>query len=805
MNRRLPTPIGPERFPAVGHGTPPRPDAEAGELDLPRFRSLIARRWRSIVGVTVVAVLAASVYTLLVAPVWDASALIRVDEKEGGLIAPSGLEALTNLAGGGEIETEMRMLRTRPTAEDVVDELDLHVRVEDPKEIPRELLFASLEFGRNTIEAEYSIRPAVGGRYRIRAAGGDTPPLDREFAPGEPIEIPGGTLVLADLARGRDREGDPLPTSVDLETVLFQEAVEDLFEDMSVTRPDRDADVIRVGYRSTDIVLAAEVPNAMAQAFIRRRDETNRADARSTVGFLSEQVEDTRVRLEAVEEEMRGFREGEQIVALDAEAEAQVERLARLETERTGLDTERAALSELISDIEQGSGPPDYRRLASFPTFFRNDAVAGILEELIQADRARNEFLVRFTPNHPDVIALDERIDQLEGQLASIGRNYLGSIERQIAALDDALGRFGSELERVPARQIRFARLLRQADLLSELYKLLSTRLKEAEVAAAIDDSSVRIVEYAIQALEPDSPRPVRNLALAAVLGLMLGLALAYLRDAADPRLQPTDRIEDLYGVPTMARIPSLAVRNGLSGRDGLVVAEASGSVAAESYRSLRTNVGFVRGGEGASEIVVASPSPDGGSSVAAANLAVALAQRGRSTLLIDADMHQPSQHRLFRLPAGPGWRECLEAGEVVDGAVRPTHVPGLSLLAAGERPAHPAELLDNPGADGVLDALRARFDALILVAPPVLPVADATILAPRTHGVILVVRAGVTDKGEIARAIEQLRRGDAVVLGVVVGDAEPEGSYPGYLTTAGDRPRGGLRALIRRHDDAGN
>ena len=148
------------------------------------------------------------------------------------------------------------------------------------------------------------------------------------------------------------------------------------------------------------------------------------------------------------------------------------------------------------------------------------------------------------------MIAVDNRITQLEEQLGAIGRNYRSSLDDQIASLDAVLARFGSELEQIPEREIQFARLERQTLMLAELYTMLQTRLKEAEVAEAVEDPSVRVVETAILPIEPVSPRPVRNMALAGILGLMLGVGLAFVREYMDTRLHSSDQIEHLYGLP---------------------------------------------------------------------------------------------------------------------------------------------------------------------------------------------------------------------------------------------------------------
>jgi tyrosine-protein kinase Etk/Wzc len=780
-----------------------RPESyEGDEIDLRDIWMTLKRRRRTILVTLLLVVAAVATYTFLVTPVWYASALIRVDDsQQSSLISPE-LTALVGLPGGGsQIETELRILHTRPIAEDVVDRHDLHIVVTEPRDLSRELLFASLQFGRETVQGEYEIRPSREGRYRIRATGDETPPLDAEFSAGERVQLPGGSFVLRDLARLTDRDGNSLPTEIDLATWPFQRAVKGFLETVSVGRPDREANVLQVGYRTTDRALVHQVPNTHAERFIQRRIETQKIEARGTVAFLEAEVEDTRQQLEDVEASLQDFREGEQIVAVEAEAEAQVERLATLQTRRTQLDAERAALAGLLTEIDADAESPDYRRLASFPTFFQNQAVTGMLGSLIQADSARAALQTRMTPQHPDVIAIEERIAQLEGQLGSIGRNYLGSLSDQISALDTILTQFGAELETVPERQIQFARIQRQLDMLAELYTVLQTRLKEAEVQEAIDDSSVQIVEHAIEPLEPVSPKPVRNLALAMMLGLVLGIVLAFVREYMDRRLHSSDRIEALYGLPTMARIPGMALGSGREDRSAeLVALRDTLSLGAESFRNLRTNVRFAGKGEGADALVVTSPSTREGKSLTAANLAVTLAQQGRPTLLLDADMRRPVQHRQFEVPQTPGLSDCLLADELLDGVIHPTMLESLFVLPAGSQPQNPAELLDSPQMDRLLEALRTRYDAVIIDSPPVLAVTDSAVLAPKTDGVILVVRAEKSDKDAIALAIQQLRQVDAEILGIVINDAKAEGSYHSYYKEYyGETRPTGLAGLIER------
>lgn len=777
----------------------------SGEID---FRDVLAgmRRQKDAIGwSTLVVVLLVVAWTLWVTPVWSAAALIRVEDKEQGLLTAPALTALTGLGGGGsELETELRILQTRPIAEDVVDRLDLTFVVTDPLDVPRDVLFTSLDFGRSTVEDEFEIRHMEGNRYRLNSTSDDTPALQRDFEPGEPVEIAGGTFVLADPDAGKDVEADPMPRVIRFETHSFQAAVKDLREDLSATRPDREANVLQVTYRSTDRILVYSVPNTAARIFIARRAATNRADASSTVAYIEAQVDSTRTQLKVVEDSLKRFQEKQQVVSVEAEAEAQIGRRSALETQRMQLDAEREALARLLTDVETDSVRPNYRRLASFPTFFRNDAVASMLGSLIQADSARSALLARATPNHPDVVAIEDRIAELEGQLGDIGRNYLRSLNDQIDALDEELDDFRGELEQVPGRQITFLRLSRQVEILGELYKTLQTRLKEAQIQESMNDSSVRVVEDAIEPIEPLSPRPARNLVLAVVLGLVMGSMIAFVREYTDDRLRGTDSLDTLFGLPTIARIPVPAAREHRGVRP-LMLAEDAGSVSAESFRSLRTNVGLERRDRGGDTLLVTSPSAAEEKAATAGNFAVTLARAGFRTLLVDADMRRPSQHVPFDLAREPGLSDFLRGDGGAAEVMRATSVDGLFVLPAGRAVGNPAELLGSPETGQLLRELRAGFDAVIIDAPPVLAVTDAAVLAPDVDGVILVVRAEATARHAIALAIRQLRQLNAKVLGGVVTDADAESafqaSYSEYF--GGRESASGLGGLLDRIRDA--
>ena len=220
-----------------------------------------------------------------------------------------------------------------------------------------------------------------------------------------------------------------------------------------------------------------------------------------------------------------------------------------------------------------------------------------------------------------------------------------------------------------------------------------------------------------------------------------------------------------------------------------LVAALAPQSVAAEQNPLLRTRLKNAANGRTVRTIIVTSPSMGDGKSVTAANLALTMAQEfHHRVLLIDGDMRRPSVATLFGLPVGPGLADVLMGGVELDAALVNFPDQRLTVLPAGTPPGHPAELLGSSGMRRVLDSLRTRFDTVLLDMPPVAPVADVHVVSPMADGILMIVRAGVTAKPAIERAISGLDV--AKVLGLVLNEAgDPKAytyGYGGYGYIAG-------------------
>jgi tyrosine-protein kinase Etk/Wzc len=792
------------------------PGDEPSHITLHDVWSAFVRNLWLIAGSVALALAVAAVYTSRQERVYGSEATLQFADSRGGGGLLSQVPALPGIGGSGAgsgIETELLILRSRRIAEDVTDSLALQVRVVEPS-LRRSQVFSRVSADRTTPAGSWELRLQPDGSYAVHRQGSGRE--EGRAAPGETVRLGAAEVTLNPALRTN------APPRLIVAVAPFRAAVGALRGGLDVSQPNPKAQVVSVRYRSGDPELAALVPNTVARSFIQYRAGTSKSESRSTVGFLREQVANYERQLREAESSLRAFREGGQIVSLEDEASEQVSRLADLQAKRDELQVERESLQKLLDRTEAGApggnGSPLYRELAAFPVFLSNRAVQDILQSLTRLEDERATLSVRRTASNADVAAIDKRISELELQLYQTARSYLGSLETQIASLDDRLARFRGKMELVPGREIEFARLARQQKLLEGVYTLLHSRLKEAELQEAVQRSDVTILDDALVPEAPLAPRPLHNLALGGLLGLLIAGLLVVVREALDPRVRSRSQVAlAVSGRPVLGVIPDLAALSGrvrylrripipaLASDNGYRVGrlEPQGP-ASEAFRALRTNLLLASGDRAPQVVAVTSAMPGDGKSTSALQLATSFAQQEVRTLLVDADLRDGKLHAALGLPLEAGLAEVLTGRTPLDAAIRSVPVggapgePGFDLLPSGTYPPNPAELLGSPRMHTLLTELRQRYDVVIFDLPAVGAAVDATLLARHADKTLFVMRYGVSHQESVRQGIEGLEQLGIIVGGVVLNDVPPgtTGGFGMYGAAAAGAGVGGRMAL---------
>ncbi len=758
---------------------------------------------------------AAWIYVHYARPVYEANALFDINGQRSVEFAPtSGPEH-------DQVSTEMEVLTSRTMAEQVIENLGLQLMLREPRSLSRNDVMRAVAVSSEADSGTYWLVREPDRRFALQRSKKGSPAL-AYYAPGDTVKTVDFSFVLSQHAAGYP--------AISFHVQRFPEAVGDLGDALRVARPSAQANLVRLSYSGSDAPLLAATLNSLGRTYMGRRQNVGTTEARERVKFLQGQIATLSGQLTASEDQLEDFRTKGSVVDPKSQGSSQVTRLVDMQAERSKIETERSALAQLLKEVNAAAAAPQaagvaspYRRLIAFPTLLRNEAASEILRSLSSVEDERAKLLTRRTAADPDVAVLTNRITELEDQLRQIAVTYEEGLKNQVAAEDASMAAFSRDLSKIPAQEATYQRLQRQPKVLEDMYGMLQTKLKEAEIQAATVDATVQVVDSAVAPQKPVRPRALLDLAAALVLGAVIGLLLAVAREHLDATVRTREQLQTITEVPVLGLIPRIRVRStdgafkrfavhlkrkvkrerapvplvGLTptsrrselSKSAAAIARAldldveSRSGIIEAFGQLQTNIQYARPDQRVKSIVVTSALPGEGKTTTAVNLALTLAQHGTSVLLIDADLRCGSVASAFDINIAPGLSELLEGKAQLDATLHRLEVGGmgrLSVIPSGLVPANPGGVLLSNELRDLLEQAEREYDIIIIDSPPLNVVADAAILSGVTQGVVLVARSGVTAKAAITYAAEQLRLVRAPLFGTILNDIEPK-SYSSY------------------------
>ncbi len=519
------------------------------------------------------------------------------------------------------------------------------------------------------------------------------------------------------------------------------------------------------------------------------------------------------------------------------------ERLASLDAQRTGLKAQLARLQGTFDAvnkaIKEGRSQADLlellnsspaqmqtmspRMLGSMPmmdsTAARSPSIlsSSLEQELIALQLEEGKMLEDFGPNHQRVKSVRDRMATIRAMLAPAGTPEGQSVElrdRQVRAKEHLVALRLSQLKQdlqdtvrtlksmdslfdkemadarkafpIEAQEASFRRAIERSQL---LYDTITQRLKELNVVSTSRGFETQVITPPTDA-EKVSPKGSMVFPLAVFLGLLLGGGLAYLAEYTDKSFRSTEDIRRRLGLQIMGIIPLVKQ----DAKEAIIIEEGEeqpapslftwhrrASKEAEAYRGVRTALYFSTHGQGRKVIQVTSPNKGDGKSTLAANLAVSIAQSGKSCLLVDADLRRPQVGKLFNVKRPVGFASVLGGLSEPNEVIVPTVIPNLSIIPAGPTPPNPAELLTGMRLHEVLEWLRERYDYVIVDSPPLLAVTDPGVVGPQVDGVVMALRPTKRSRVEAKRAKEILDNLGINVFGVVVNAIDQSSQQAGY------------------------
>ena len=348
---------------------------------------------------------------------------------------------------------------------------------------------------------------------------------------------------------------------------------------------------------------------------------------------------------------------------------------------------------------------------------------------------------------------------------------FQASIDADLQATQDLIRASQAQVETLTALADRTAEQdLELRALEDRLASLRSTYASLLSFSSGNASNLLNVIEPAVAETSPVAPRTLLNVLLAAVLGLLVAVGIAFVADYLDDAIKESDDVRDVTGLSTLGTIARMKGSANRSQIYQLAALLYPRSGIAEAYRALRANIEFASVDSPVRTLLVTSSVAGEGKTVTAANLAVVFAQAGRRVLLVDADLRKPGVHQIFDLPNSHGLTTLLSGGEVSLGAIcHKTDQANLQILTTGPLPPNPAELFSSQRMLAVLEGLTASGDLVIFDSPPLRAVTDAAVLSSQLDGTLFVIDSKRGHRGAVRQGCEILATAGANVLGAVI------------------------------------
>lgn len=564
---------------------------------------------------------------------------------------------------------------------------------------------------------------------------------------------------------------------------------------LRVTRP-LNTYLLLISDRSPDPNVAAEVANAVANSYLARTYDLRIRSSASLSSFMSQQLDELKAKMEKSSLALAQFEKDLNVINPEEKTDILSARLLQLNTEYTNAQAERVSKEAAWNAMKSGS-------VEAAAVSSQGANLAKLNDALVQAQQNLAKAKSVYGANHPEYRKAASELAEVQKQLDDTRRSISSEIEIEYREslnreqmLQKAVAETKAEWDRVNASSFQYQQLKQEAAADKALYNELITKIHEAGINAGFKDNNIRIADVARPSSTPVYPSIRRNLMLAFFFSTCLAIGAVLLLDSLDSTLRDPEEASRFLGTEVIGTLP---LDRNLSPLPKVPESEAAASLAGtedggrgkryyrsisgfeEAVRTIRNTILLSDFEQRLRSIVLTSAEPGEGKTTTAVYLAIANAAHGKKTLLVDADLRRPSIHARFGLAPREGLSNVLTGELAWQDVVIPVESrPNLTLLPSGPGSHRAADLIGSRLAE-LLDEFAKEYDLVILDSPPLLGFAECLQMADAADGVLIVTRAGVTQRKAVATVVSTLQRLRTNVIGVVLNKVTQSTSQYGY------------------------
>ncbi len=581
---------------------------------------------------------------------------------------------------------------------------------------------------------------------------------------------------------------------------LAQQDAPVLLKKLKVTRPPNTY-LLLISYRSTDPRLAADVANGIAQSYVQHTYSIRFRSSASLATFMEKQLEELKAKMERSSAALAQFERELNVINPEEKTSILSSRLLQLNTEYTNAQTDRVRKESAWKSVQSGT-------LEAAQVSTQGENIKTLSEKLDEARQKFADVKTHYGVNHPEYRKAAVQVEEIERQVRAASENaakrveveYREAVNREFM-LQKAVAQTKAEFDSLNARSFEYQALKHEAEADKNLYEELIRKIKEAGINAGFENSAIRIADSARPAVKPVFPNMELNIALAFLFSTLLAVGAAVMSDVLDKSIRDPEQIATLFRTEVMGSLPQVKGwrrrRVSVRSSDGEVTALVRADDAApakternttgfeEAIRTLRNSIMLGAFDRHMKSLMVTSATPSEGKTTIAVHLAIAHAEQKHKTLLIDCDLRRPGVHGRLGIQPQAGLSSVLQNGMVWrEKLVKLVELPDLDILVSGASSRRGADLIGT-GLPRILEEAAADYDLVVIDSPPILGFPEPLQMAAAVDGVVVVAKAGETNRNAVGSALNTLQRVRANIVGLVLNEVTKDVSdsyrYYGY------------------------
>ncbi|MDM5270970.1 polysaccharide biosynthesis tyrosine autokinase [Sulfurovum sp. zt1-1] len=745
------------------------------EIDIKEIFSTIYRYKVMIILFVLIALIVSSYIAYFKPNVYKASATVEVGIERYGYMARQDMLSMAMSGDAANAETEMEIIRSRFLSQKAAQEVDVTHRYYTTRRFKEVELYKASPFQVGMLKGygiSFEFYPVNEKSYRLVVGkaldeNGVEWSYDKVHEYGKEVDTEYFHLNIVRVKKAADSKYRFVVFDPKESGIIAQGGV-------SVQQLSKFSNILQISYEDNVALRAKEFADALARAYIQQNIENKTEEAERKLNFIEEQLKYITENLKSSAMRLEEFKRSSQTVELSAKAQKTIEQISEYESQLSMVSIQEELLNTLYEQIKSGKG---LETISIANLSLSDPSLSAMIKKLQDTTIEKKLLSEDYTEMYPEIVKLTKMIEELKNGITSTVKNLKQSTKEKRELLENSIAKHRAVLEKLPADERMFGQLQRKFVVNEKIYSYLLEKRSETAMVKAATVSNNRVIDHALHPGGPIKPKRKLIVLVGLILGLIGGIAVAFLREFLDDRIKDEEEITKRTSLPLLGNIPHIQ-----EGKESEIkVFNSPKSGVSEAFRNLRTNLQFMSFEKGSLVIATTSTISGEGKTTVSINLGAIMSMAGKKTIILNLDMRKPTLHERFGIELGQGLSSLLAGRAMLKDVIQSTQYENLDVITSGPIPPNPSELIQGQLMEKVLEKLKEVYDVIILDTPPIGLVTDARTLMTYADISLYIFRANLSKKDYIHNLEKITELNEIPGLGLVLNDVKSgTGSY-GY------------------------